>query len=225
MKKILAIVMMILAVVMVGCNSEPKSRIAEKFENYVSANFVEPSDYKGIVSIVCTDSIDVLGTITEFSSMIDSLNEMRAEYLSIINSNLPKCSYSFKMAHAVEYAGVMMGGLSYTLSTPNRKGCLFTKRQELLSASDSTRTLSKFYTIKAKIKGNVEITTYYAVDCALIDTVLISSNPIKISDAPYPLNGIFALIDEYKEYCATDLERTEKLCKMKNEVLIESQGK
>lgn len=224
MKKLIAIVMM-LSMVMSGCNNSPKSRIEEKVENYVYANFVEPSDYKGIASIVCTDSMDVLETMSYFSVLIDSLSRMQSECLETINSSLPECSYRFKKAHVVEYASILMRGLSYTLSTPNRSSKLFEKRQKLIDESDSTRTLNKSYIIKVRIKGNVEATTYYAVDCALIDTVLISPYPIKVSDFPNPLSDVLALIDEYKEYAGADLERTKQLNKIKNEILLELQNK
>lgn len=225
MKKLIAIMIMMLAVVMVGCNNKPKNRIEEKFERYVSANFVEPSDYKGIASIVCTDSMAVLETISKFSAFIDSLGKMRRECLETINKSLPKCSYTFKTAHAAEYASVLMKDLSYTLSTPNRNNKLFEKRQELVAVSDSTCTLNKYYTIKVKIKGYIEAQTYYALDCALIDTVLISSSPIKISDLPHPLSGTLALIDEYRECVDADLEMTKQLNEIKNEILLELQGK
>lgn len=220
MKKLIAIIVTF-AFIAGGCSNKPKSRIEEKFENYVSTNFVEPSDYKGIVSIVCTDSMNVLETMSYYSDLIDSLGRMQRECLETINNALPKCSYNFKAAHAVEYASVLMHSLSQTLSTPNKSGKLFENRQKFVDNSDSTRPFNKSYTIKVKIKGNIEASTYYAVDCALVDTVLISPNPIKISELPAPLNEVVALIDEYCECADADLEEAKRLNGIKNEILLE----
>lgn len=74
---------------------------------------------------------------------------------------------------------------------------------------------------KKGYKCRIEASTYYAIDCALVDTVLISPNPIKISELPAPLNEVVALIDEYCECADADLGEAKRLNGIKNEILLE----
>ena len=73
------------------------------------------------------------------------------------------------------------------------------KLTELLENVDSAKSVNRSFLLKARIKNKTEIVPYYAMDCAVIDTILISDKPIQRYDAPEALTEIFVLIDEFVE--------------------------
>lgn len=224
MKKLITSMLVVGVIFMAfGCTPKPKSRIEIAFENYVERNFVEPNKYLGISSIAVVDSMDVIGIISDFEALMDSISVIHNDDIEYINKHLPKTSYSFKMNHAVEFSQILLSGLDHTLSTPNRKGSMKNNANSLLNLSDTTRRINRIYHANVKIKGNIEMTTYYIVDCALIDTILISPNPITTSDTPYPLCDVLTLIDSYKEETSKDLDILSGIHKIKESIFSELQ--
>ena len=224
MKKIIAI-MMLCVVLFAGCSKKPKGRIELRIENYVAHNFVNPKDYKGIASISQTDSTNILGILREYAELEDSIDNMKGLILDTINAYLPKTSYSYRSRNAVEFASVLMNGLSEIQKHPNRKKARETEIREALNNADTTITTARSYVAKLKIAGNTEATPYYITDCALLDSIIVSPSPIRVQDMPEVLRVVCELIDKNQEIVAQKMETLQKMSDMKNSIMIEVKHK
>ena len=94
MKKLIAIVMMTLAVVMVGCSKGDK--IEKAFSEYAKTENIP--NYNGISKIECTDSLpfDELTAIPKIESQIDSIKKLLDAKIQDLTSYYGGLSYAVR---------------------------------------------------------------------------------------------------------------------------------
>lgn len=104
MKKLIAIVMMMLAVIMVGCNKGDK--IEKAFSEYAKAENIP--NYNGISKIECTDSLpfDELVAIPKIEFQIDSIKKLLDAKVQDLTSYYGGLSYVKKQQLGTEYARI-----------------------------------------------------------------------------------------------------------------------
>ncbi len=104
MKKLISMVLMLLAVIMVGCNKGDK--IEKAFSEYAKTENIP--DYNGISKIECTDSLsfDELVAIPKIESQIDSIKELLDTKIQDLTSYYGGLSYAKKQQLATEYARI-----------------------------------------------------------------------------------------------------------------------
>ncbi|MCM1070780.1 MAG: hypothetical protein NC301_09320 [Bacteroides sp.] len=219
MKKL--IVVMLSIVLFVGCSNNPKGRIELSIEDYVAQNFVDPKDYKGIASISQTDSTNILGVLQGLAELEDSIDNMERWMLDTINTYLPKTSYSYRKRNAVEFASVIMSSLLEIQYHPNRKKMREAETRKALNVADTSISTMRSYVAKIKISGNTEVTPYYITDCALLDSVIVSSSPILVQDMPDVLRAVCELIDKNQEIVGQKMAVLQKMSDIKNSIMIE----
>lgn len=104
MKKLIAIVMMTLAVVMVGCSKGDK--IEKAFSEYAKTENIP--NYNGISKIEYTDSLpfDELTAIPKIESQIDSIKKLLDAKIQDLTSYYGGLSYAKKQQFGTEYARI-----------------------------------------------------------------------------------------------------------------------
>lgn len=194
--KLTIIVVLLLAVA--SCQQKPKSRIEERFEQYIQRNFVNPSDYKGIADIEHTDSFDFQSVSKDVLSIADSLNGILVVKMDSLSKSRAKSEYSSGLDGIIKDLEFQVLWMKYSNAIVNdslRKDSI----DAILKMYEPSMFVTQSYTLKVKIDGNTEITPYYALDCALIDSVYYSPSPIKKSVLPSPLLSLSGLIDRCLE--------------------------
>lgn len=199
MKKLIALMLIIGVIFMAfGCTPKSKSRIEQRFEQYVQENFYNPRDFEGFSAISLIDTFDVIDIGNGCIEQSDSINAMLTKAMEDMNKQLKTAN-----SHAIE--NCRSEGISIAfkfMDVANGIHKRNTRKEhlaKLLESVDSAKAVNRLYVLKARIKGKIEIVPYYAMDCAVIDTILISDKPIQRKDAPDALTDIFNLIDEFVE--------------------------
>lgn len=84
---------------------------------------------------------------------------------------------------------------------------------------DSTMAVSRNYIIKARIKkdGEIVVKDYYATDCFLIDSVIVSTTPIKIADLPSQTSEILTTLSDFWDVIDKQVKYTNRLSNLVKE--------
>lgn len=207
-----------------SCGSQPKSRIEQKFQNYVNENFGNPKDLVEIVSITKTDSFDILGHIDILlsSNQMEYLSELYAKYgEALINlaAKLPSSKKYELSKKVLPLINEKSSTIYSDLASYN------TKREKLIrlvNDIDSTFAVSREYLIKARVrtKDEVVVKKFYVMDCCVIDSVMISESSIKTSELPPQTLEILIAIEEYWGVIKKQLDLNDQLSNLIKEYEI-----
>lgn len=154
MKKIIAIVMMMLAVVMVGCNKGDK--IEKAFSEYAKTENIP--DYNGVESIELVDSVVSNDAVSKIEFQADSVSKLLDKKIKDLTAYYGGLSYSDKQQYATEYARI---GAEYGEICVNNTG----NDEAIIALKDAVENLSPYkqplyiHHIKAKI-GSQSISFY-----------------------------------------------------------------
>lgn len=195
--------------IILSCESQPKGRIETKFQNYVNENFGNPKDLIEIISVVETDSFDVLSHVNKIEDVsLDSLQKIMLTYSERLLYLAPKLPNQKREEISKKLLPLIVEVQSthiHDISSCNSKR---EKLRQLAAGIDSTMAVSRSYTIKARIRqgGEIMVKEYHATDCFAIDSVVFSDTPIKVADFPNQMSEIVTTIGDFwdiiKKYLA-----------------------
>lgn len=210
MKKLIA--MMLAIEVVVGCSNHPKSRIEERFEQYAQENFYNPKDFEGFSAVTQTDSFNVIEIGYGCIIQSDTINNMLLTAAKNMNKKLFKAPFWIAAQSRDEGVSIALRNLDDSNRWHERSERK-RKLTELLEDIDSTKAVNRIYILKARIKNKTEIVPYYAVDCAVIDSILISDKPIQRNEVPDSLKKVLDLIDVIVEENRSRLKLVDDIIK------------
>lgn len=170
MKKLIAIVMMLLAVVMVGCNKKPKSPVEERFEQYIQTmNLAD--DFIQVDSIVVLDSISFPSYFAKLTSWRDSLQDSINNGLQVLTSNLDAMPMNLLLTDAVDIENKLI-----RIETQKKKAESEAKEKISIFLEDypDNKCYQKVATIYATFKSGQR--AFYARKIAFEDTITISED-------------------------------------------------
>ena len=187
MRKTSIITLCILASVMFlgSCKEKPKGRIETKFEEYTKRNFANPKDLQEIVTVHQTDSADYAKMLSETIGMYKEVNMMRDSLTEVFYKVMPATPtsiiYKDDVQRAIKNNIATVKDLKFDIALGNAAA---KRLEELLDSIPKDRMIMRSYEIKAKIKGETELVTYYAEDWMGIDSVDFSRTIFKKNDMP-----------------------------------------
>lgn len=211
---ILALSSLIFSSVILSCESQSKGRIETKFQNYVNNNWGDPKDLIEVISVVETDSFNILSHVNEIEKVsLDSLQKemlVRAERLLYLAPKLPHQKREEIGKKVLPLIIEVNANLLKDMASYNSKK---EEVKRLAANIDSAMSVSRNYIIKARIKQDDEIVVkeYYAMDCFAIDSVIFSYAPIKVSDFPPQTYELVTTMRDFWDIIDKQLTYNEKL--------------
>lgn len=204
-----------------SCNSPVKDRIEIKFQDYVSNNFDNPKDLVEVVSIVKTDSFDILQYINTVVNEVslDSLQKIMLKHSEKLIKLGPKLPSNIRGEMGKKIFPIILeanSSIYSDMSTYNLKK----KELSILSENiDSARAMSRNYLIKARVKHNGEVVMkkFHAMDCCIIDSVVISDAPIQTADLPSQTSEALSIFNDLWVIINKQMDINDRLNKLVNE--------
>lgn len=184
-----------------SCDTLMKDRIEIKFQDYVSNNVDNPKDLVEVVSIEKTDSFDILqhinGCINDVS--LDSLRNGKIKYMEKLIYLAPKLPDNIRAEIGEKVLPII---LEYKNQVYSDVASYNLKKKELsllYEGIDSTKAVQRSYLIKARIRhnGDVVMKEFYAMDCCIIDSVVISDTPIQTENLPSQVSEALTVLNEF----------------------------
>lgn len=169
MKKL--IVMMLLAVLMVGCSHKPKSPIEARFERFINTENLA-NDYIGIDSIVLLDSVNLFAHYDKLIVYNDSIKTVLFAEMKELNS---KEMYKVRS----EKDAINHLGLIYRLSEVTNKEVEAPIKEKISLFLEDIPNADGWYStykIVARFKSGERV--YYAHNFAFEDTITISTDRV-----------------------------------------------
>lgn len=183
-----------------GCKEKPKGRLETKFEEFTMRNFANPKDLLEVVTIHQIDSADYEKMISETVALHKEVNEIRDSLMQLFYKEMPEIKksilYKDDIQRAIKnnIATVRKFQYDIALSKASAK-----RLEELLDSIPKDRMIMRSYEIKAKIKGETELVTYYAEDWVGIDSVGFSRDKFTKNDMPELQSQISLLMEQTME--------------------------
>lgn len=204
-----------------SCDPPIKDRMEIKFQDYVSNNFGNPKDLVEVISIVKTDSFDILQHINTAINEVslDSLQKGALKYCEKILYFAPKLPHNVRGEIRGKILPIILehkSSIYSDIATYNLKK----KELNLLSENiDSTKAVSRSYLIKARVRhnGDVIIKEFHAMDCCIIDSVLISDTPIPTEDLPTQVSEALTVLTDFWAIIKKQIDLNNKLRDLVNE--------
>ena len=194
--KIFTLGAILLCVAFASCEKKEKTRIETKFENYTRNNFANPKDLQEIVTVHKIDSIDYGQLLSSTVETYNKAKELRDSLTQAFYKRMPETPtsivYKSDVQDALQKNIAITKGRMYDIAfgTTSAK-----KLQEILDSLPQDRLIQRTYEIKAKIKGETELVTYYAEDWMGMDSVDFSRTKFQVSDMPELHKEISTLIE------------------------------
>lgn len=187
------IILTLLLTIITGCQQKTKSRFETRFERYANENFSNPKDFNGIALITPIDSIDIERMAYNTIVLSDSIqaqlsNEIYTVDQLLTDRNISKNQILKGYPILLECIDVMQ---NYENLKPKKS-----RLSKLFQSIDSNMTKTRIYSLKVKIKGKTELANYYATDCALLDSIIISDESVTIGELPDTLRQCMLIIDD-----------------------------
>lgn len=166
MKKL--IVMMMLAVIMVGCNNKSSTPVEERFEQYINAENLKEVFVK-VDSIILLDSVNLNSHYNELISYNDSIK-------AILFQELEPVSNGFGGAVRAQKDAIEAVNLILRLSKVTDKEVEVAIKEKIsIFLEDIPETKSWYKTYKIVANFNDGKRFYYAHNFAFEDTITIST--------------------------------------------------
>lgn len=180
-----------------GCKEKQKGRIETKFEEYTKRNFANPKDLQEVVTVHQTDSANYEKMLSETVAMYNDVYTIRDSLTQVFYKVMPETPMSIihkdDVQRAIKNNIATVRDLQYEIAFSN--ACA-KRLEELLDSIPKDRMMSRSYEIKAKIKGETELVTYYAEDWMGVDSVDFSRDKFKRSDMPELQSQISLLMEQ-----------------------------
>lgn len=186
------IILIFLLSIISSCQQKTKSRFEARFERYANENFYDSKDFNGFASIEPIDSFDIAWIGSNTILLSDSIQAL-----------LGKEIYTFEQlvtGHHVSISQIskVRSIILECIDVIKRYENLTNEKlrlSQLIQSIDSNKTKTRIYSLKVKIKGKTELANYYAADCALLDSIIISNESISIGELPDTLRQYMLIID------------------------------
>lgn len=213
-----------------SCTNVSESKIESAFKDYMHKNLGDPNDYLGITEIVQKDSlnlvqaanklleIDIDSVAAECGHILHGEIAPMGERLNEINVNNLSISKKKELREMVEET---IGFIHESITRASTHADITSFRDSLnrkVKSIDPAFESNREYVIKVRIKvdGNPIIREYHAVQTAIVDSILISENEIKLTMCPKEMTEVIIMTQGYGMIVNDLLEYRNKLINLRD---------
>lgn len=187
------IILIFLLAIISGCQQKTKNRFEARFEKYADENFYDPKDFNGVASIEPIDSFDIAWIGCNTIRLSDSIQAQLSKEVNTFEQLVT--GHQVGISQISKVSSIILECIDVIKSYENLTNEKL-RLSQLIQSIDSNRTKTRIYSLKVKIKGKTELANYYATDCALLDSIIISNESISIGELPDTLRQYMLIIDD-----------------------------